>query len=260
LLAVAGISLAATQVPAIPPSVPVMMLVGDSVPLQLSAAIEAELAERGWRLVSAAAGACAPTGERMARPNGTPVWNTELCTSEIISEQDRVIRESDPDVVLWWDRWSLSDFFTASGEHIASGTPRFWELRRQRLDSAATRFSKLGATVVLLATEPPGEGVLSRCTERRCQRWVRFQLDHYEDITRVWNSILRDLAERRPGQVRFVSVTDVVCAEDVAPCDDRIDGVPARPDGTHYEGAGEQLVIDTLLRRLGSLMEPMAGS
>jgi peptidoglycan/LPS O-acetylase OafA/YrhL len=259
LLAIAGISLAATRVPAIPPSVPVMMVVGDSVPLHLTAAMEAELAGRGWRLVSAAAGACAPTGETMARPNGTPVAKAELCTSEIVSEQDRLVREADPDVVLWWDRWSLSDFFTASGEHVSSGTPRFWELRRRGLESATARLSNRGATVVLVAIEPPGEAVLSRCTEQDCPRWVRFQLDHYEDITREWNAILRGFAERRPGDdVRFVSVTEAVCAEDVAPCEDRVGGAPARPDGTHYEGAGEDLVIEALLSRLGSLMEPLS--
>jgi peptidoglycan/LPS O-acetylase OafA/YrhL len=259
LLAVAGISLAATRVPPIAPSVPVMMVVGDSVPLHLSAAMETALAERGWRLVSAAAGACAPTGETMARPNGTPVAKAELCTSEIVSAQDRLVEEADPDVVLWWDRWSLSDFFTASGEHVSSGTPRFWELRRRGLRSATARLSSRGATVVFIAIEPPGEAVRSRCTPQDCPRWVRFQLDHYEDITKVWNAALRDFAEGRPGKVRYLSVTDAVCAEDVAPCDDRVGGAPARPDGTHYEGAGQELVMDVLFRRLGPLMDSVRG-
>ena len=172
-----------------------------------------------------------------------------------MSEQDRLVREADPDVVLWWDRWSLSDFFTASGEHVRTGTPRFWELRRRGLRSATTRLSDRGATVVLVGIEPPGEAVRSRCTERECQRWIRFQLDHYEDITKVWNAVLRDFAEGRPATVRYLSVTDAVCAEDVAPCDDRVGGAPARPDGTHYEGAGQELVIDVLFRRLGPLMD-----
>jgi hypothetical protein len=33
----------------------------------------------------------------------------------------------------------------------------------------------------------------------------------------------------------------------MAPCDDGIGRVTARPDGGHYEGAGEEAVIDTLL-------------
>jgi len=41
----------------------------------------------------------------------------------------------------------------------------------------------------------------------------------------------------------------------VAPCDDRIDGVPARPDGTHYKRVGEDFVIETLLRMLAPLMD-----
>ena len=258
LLAVAGISVAATRVPPITRSVPVMMLVGDSVPLHLTSALEARLLERGWRLVSAAGGACAPTGESMARPDGTPVWNEDLCTKEIVTEQNELIERTDPDVIVWWDRWSLSDFFTEGGDHVASGTDRFWKLRRQRLASATGRLASDGAQIVLVATEPPGVGARSRCTQVRCPRWVRFQIDHYEDITRVWNSILRRFAARHPDGVRFVSVTDVVCRTDEAPCDDRIDGVTARPDGTHYEGAGEQLVIETLLGRLQPMMRSMA--
>jgi hypothetical protein len=69
---------------------------------------------------------------------------------------------------------------------------------------------------------------------------------------------MRDFAEHHPDQARFVSVTGVICRADVAPCDDRIDGVPARPDGTHYKGVGEDLVIGTLLRLLAPAMGPVS--
>jgi hypothetical protein len=56
--------------------------------------------------------------------------------------------------------------------------------------------------------------------------------------------MLRTYAERHRERSGFISITDVVCREDVAPCDDRIEGETARRDGVHYEGAGEERVID----------------
>jgi len=261
LLTVACISVAATRVPEIPPSVPSMMLVGDSVPLQLTVAMDRALSDRGWRLASATFGACAVTGERLARPDGLPIDKVDVCTQQIVRDQDQLVREADPDVVVWWDRWSLANFFTPEGEFIRSGTARFWDLRREGLRSAVKRLGSRGATVVLVATEPPGQAVGGgRCTEVDCPWWLRFQLDHYADITTRWNSILRGFAERHPDRARFVSVTDVICATDVAPCDDRIDGVPARPDGTHYKRKGEGLVIETLLRLLAPIMDRFSTS
>jgi hypothetical protein len=212
--------------------------------------MERTLTDRGWRLVSATYGACPVTGEKPARPDGVPIDKAGRCTAQIGRDQDRLVREADPDLVVWWDRWSLAHFLTSDGEFVRSGSARFWNLRREALRHAVDRLGSRGATVVLVATEPPGLAVDERCTEDRCAWWIRFQLDRYEDITRRWNSILRLVAERHPDRALFVSVTDVICATDVAPCDDRIDGIPARPDGTHYEKAGEELVIETLLRML----------
>jgi hypothetical protein len=258
LLTVACISVAVTQVPAISPSVPSLMLVGDSVPLQLTVAFERALSDRGWRLVSVTAGACSVTGETMARPDGKPMDKADPCSAQIVQDQDRAVIESDPDLVIWWDRWSVSHFITSSGEFVRSGSTRFWELRRRGLREAVDRLTSGGATVVFVGTEPPGESIERyRCTESRCPNWIRFQLDHYGNVTSRWNSIMRDFAERHPNQARFVSVTGVICATDVAPCDDQIDGVPARPDGTHYKGVGEDLVIATLLQLLAPVMEPL---
>jgi peptidoglycan/LPS O-acetylase OafA/YrhL len=258
LFTVACISVSATQVPEIPPSVPSLMLVGDSVPRHLTVAMERAMSDRGWRLVSVTAGACSVTGETMARPDGEPIDKAEPCSTKIVQDQDRAVHESDPDLVIWWDRWSVSHFITSSGEFVRSGSARFWELRRRSLRRAVNRLTSGGAKLVFVGTEPPGVAIERvRCTEAHCSSWVRSQLDHYEDVTSRWNSIMRDFAERHPNQTRFVSVTEDICAADVAPCDDRIDGVPARPDGTHYGGIGEDLVIATLLRLLAPAMEPL---
>jgi peptidoglycan/LPS O-acetylase OafA/YrhL len=246
-LASACVSVAATTVPPPPPGVPVIMLTGDSVPLHLTAAFERAAATRGWRVVSATAGGC-------------PVSAEQPHCQALITRQDTLIRTMHPDIVLWWDRWSLADFVTPAGDPVRSGTGRFWKLRRAALATTVERLSRDGATVVFMATEPPGEGMLTRCTERRCHPWIRFQIDHYNDITSKWNRIMRGFAEQNPDLAAFVSVTDVVCKSDVSLCDDLIDGVPARPDGTHYEGAGEQLVVATVLDLLAPILARPARS
>ena len=88
---------------------------------------------RGWRLLSATRGACPVTAEVPARPNGRAIDKGERCTSELLAEQDQLIRQADPDVVIWWDRWSIASFLTPDGEFVRSGSPRFWEVRREGL-------------------------------------------------------------------------------------------------------------------------------
>src|SRR5207249_3088482 len=55
-------SVEATIVPPLSPGTPVVMLVGDSVPLHLLDALERAASPRGWRIVSAASGGCPVTG------------------------------------------------------------------------------------------------------------------------------------------------------------------------------------------------------
>jgi len=255
LVVVAGISMAATVVPEPAAGVPVVMLAGDSVPHHLEPQLEAQAAERGWRVVSAAHGSCPVTGETVTYLDGVPVREADECRDTIVAEQDALIGRVGPDLVLWWDRWSVSSFLTDEGQLTVSGSARFWRERHKALDLAVTRLTSQGATVVFVAIEPPGWAITTRCSDERCNEWVRFQIAHYDDITSRWNSMLRRYAQRHPGSAAFVSITDVVCAVDSSPCDDDLDGVPARPDGTHYEGAGAELAAGALIELLAPLMQ-----
>ena len=259
LLAVASISVAATQVPVETGPTPSLMLAGDSVPRHLTVALDRAMTDRGWRVFSATFGSCPVTGEEPARADGTAVRSATHCSTQVVQEQNRIVRTSNPEIVIWWDRWSLSDFLTSTGEVVRSGTSRYWELRREGVRRAVDRLTSGGATVVFVATEPPGATIgVERCTEADCHRFVRLQIDRYDDLTTRWNAMLRRFAERHPDRAYFLSVTDAICRTDAAPCDDRIDGVPARPDGTHYEGVGETVVIATLLRLMAPVMDPLS--
>ena len=251
MVATVGTSVAATAVPPPEPGVPVVLVTGDSVPLRLEAALERAGAARGWRIASAAAGGCPVSGE-VTTWAGNPPEVITGCPA-VVHTQDEALRKLDPDVVLWWDRWSLSDFITAEGEHVTVGTPRFWALRTATLPLTVQRLTARGAIVVFVAIEPPGEGASTHCP-KGCRHWVELRVEHYRDITARWNAILRSYAEQHPDLAAFISITDVVCRSDTAPCDDRIDGVVARPDGTHYEGAGERLAVGALLRLVAPIL------
>ena len=253
MLLVAGASVEATNVPPPKAGTPVILLVGDSVPLHLEPVFEQEASTRGWRIVSAAQGACPVSGENPTGAEGITLHEAAQCPNVVVPYQDALISTWHPTLVLWWDRWSVSDFITSSGEQVTSGTPRFWQLRRASLRSDVKRLSAGGARVVFVATEPPSIGITSRC-DPLCPRWPQFMIDHYTDITTKWNGMMRAYAKQHPDQATFVSVTDTMCKADVSPCDDTIDGAPARPDGTHYEGPAQQVVVGALADLLAPLL------
>jgi peptidoglycan/LPS O-acetylase OafA/YrhL len=248
MVATACASVAATTVPPPAPGVPVIMLAGDSVPLRLGAALERAAGSPVWRIVSALSGGCPVSGEAHVLYYD-PTRESAKCPG-VPARQDALIRSMHPNIVVWWDRWSVSSFVTAGGKHVTAGSPLFWKLRRAALARAVDRLTRDGAMVVFVATEPPGEGIMRRCTSEHCDGWVRFQIEHYRDVTSRWNEIMRIYATRHPDLAAFVSLTETVCRSDRAPCNDLIDGVPARPDGTHYEGAGEQEAAATLVALL----------
>ncbi len=253
MMLVAAASVEATNVPPPKAGQVVVMLVGDSVPLHLESTFEQEAAGRGWRVVSAAQGACPVSGENPTGADGITLHEAQQCPHVVVPNQNALIGTWKPTLILWWDRWSVSDYLTAKGQQITSGTPEFWRLRAATLKATVDRLTAHGARVVFVATEPPGVGITSRC-ERICPRWPQFMIDHYADITTRWNGMMQAYAKQHPDQASFISVTDTMCRADVSPCDDTIEGVPARPDGIHYEGPAQKIVVGTIADRLARLL------
>jgi hypothetical protein len=107
--------------------------------------------------------------------------------------------------------------------------------------------------------EPPGSAI---CTSRedRCPDVLRFRFEHFDDITARWNTMMRRYAAQHPDIAAFIDITPEVCHDKASPCDDRIDGVPARPDGTHYEGPGEALISTVITDEIAPWMTPQASA
>ena len=161
-------------------------------------------------------------------------------------------RTDHPDVVIWWDRWSLSGFEGPGTRVVRSGTARYWQLRRLRLDRAVRRLDALGARVLFVGVEPPGILWRTECAEF-CS-WRGFLIRHYDDIGQRWNATLERYAAAHPALASFVSVTDLVCRTEAAPCDDRLGGTPARYDGTHYTNTAAPIVVNAIMERAAGLI------
>ena len=87
----------------------------------------------------------------------------------------------------------------------------------------------------------------------RCPGWHRFLLAHYDDVTTRWNGMLEDYAREHPGgrcsgRSRRRPATRM-CLRAMTPSTRE----PARPDGTHYEGAGQERVVTLLMEYLTTL-------
>ena len=253
LVLVAGISMAATDVPPLGPADRVVMLVGDSVPGYLAPTFERTIAPRGWRLVNVAEGSCNAAGDR-ARTGADGTVSTSPACRRVVADQDRYVRTVRPDVVVWWDRWSLNDFVEPDGTVVHRTAPDFLARREATVDATVRRLAAGGAMVVIVAVEPPGIGIHDACTHGFCTSWKLFELAHYRELAVPWNAYLAAYAAAHPDIARFVSLIPVVCHDDRVPCDDRIDGVPARPFGTHYRGAGAALVSHALADRIAPYM------
>ncbi|HXJ65526.1 MAG TPA: acyltransferase family protein, partial [Actinomycetota bacterium] len=259
LVLVAGISMAATDVPPLGPADSVVMFVGDSVPGYLAPTFERVVAPRGWRLVNTAQGSCNAAGDR-ARTDADGTVTTSPACERTVANEDRVIRTVRPDVVVWWDRWSLNDFVEPDGTVVHRTAPDFLARREATVDATVRRLAAGGAMVVILAVEPPGIGIHDACTHGFCTSWKLFELAHYRELAVPWNAYLAEYAADHSDIARFVSLIPVVCHDDGVPCDDRIDGVPARPFGTHYRGAGATLVSRAIAARIAMFMPGASAS
>ena len=237
---VACASLQATTVPPVTDTTLVIMMTGDSVPKQIIPALEDATESRDWRFIDATAGGCPVTGEEPVDPNGIS-WTTVYdCRDSVVATQDRLLNETDPQVVLWWDRPSISNFLAADDSIVLAGSDRFWALRKQALDDSVRRLSANGAVVVLMATEPPGVNLAP-------SDWAQFQIEHYRDITVRWDNMLRAYAKTHAETALYVDVRPIVCPIVTAPCDDMVDGVRARHDGQHYERPGSSIPLPTII-------------
>lgn len=256
----------------------IILLVGDSVPLRLTPDLSTAAAERGFPLVSAAAGGCSPIAVKQ--------WSGlddgfGLGCGEVAKTQEDQLKLFHPGIVLWWSRYEIADRF--SGERILhAGTEEFWKAQHADFERAVDRLTAGGATLVVVQSERPGPGVQSRCTAQSCPPFLE-RLITGGDLRDAWNEYVRSRAAV-DHRIRTITVEDLFChagptptaspspsgspsetAPPAAPrlpagwnvglCDDTVSpGRFARPDGSHFDNAlvGEKVAAGVIERTIAA--------
>ena len=218
----------------------VIMLVGDSVPLRLTAEFENYASSKGWHVVSAAKGFCPTTTRAMTDPDGNEFGNTGSCVSQR-NKQLQMLERYRPSAVIWMSRYELADAVNANGVSISPASQEFWQYSAESLSETVDALTGKNAEVVFVPIEPSGLGILDRCKPSDCH-WFLQRLISSEGITyqNKWNEMLLNETKSN-SKTHFFSITDLVCRDSNVPCDDSLNGKPGRPDGTHFtpEGAGQ---------------------
>jgi peptidoglycan/LPS O-acetylase OafA/YrhL len=129
-----------------------------------------------------------------------------------------MIRRTDPDlVVALWGLWDLYDG-DVNGTRLVVGTPEWTASKATKLDHALDELTARGARVVILTTP---------------------YLDTAPDRVDTLNALFRDVAARRPHQVRVL---------DIQPAMSFL--APERWDGVHFTEVGADLLGRVLVPKI----------
>ncbi|MDY5589220.1 MAG: acyltransferase family protein [Arcanobacterium sp.] len=241
----------------------VMLVVGDSVPKRLTPVLAPIAQKRGLNVVSAARGSCTPMGIHMQFYDA---HDTGRLCPEAIAIQTDLMERYHPGIVLWWSRYEVIDRYTSSGELLKPTTEEFWQAQQRDFEAAAQRFTAHGATLVVVLTERPGQGMLTRDKATLNAPLIQNMIYH-DEFRQRFNRIVADYAATH-SSVRTISGDSLFCPESALPAAGKESGtslcndaVPAkgyiRPDGSHVNNdlfgtqVSNQLLnsIDAVLRR-----------
>ena len=229
----------------------VIMLVGDSVPLRLADPLAVAGQERGLTVVGTAQGMCTPTGAFLYF--GPEDRFGKLCPP-VKEAQDEAINTYSPGIILWWSRHEYIDRY--EGDRVLSPeSEEFWEVQRRDLIATADRLTKRGEILVVMLTERPGIGMLSRPENEQESMFVKYSVEH-DEYRQRFNQIVTEVAAQR-DDIRTVDGDSLFCgsAPSVGPgplCDDTVNGHLMRPDGNHVDNdrfgprVANQLLDETL--------------
>ncbi|MBW3086403.1 hypothetical protein KEM60_02621 [Austwickia sp. TVS 96-490-7B] len=250
-----------------------VLLVGDSVPLQLNAAFAAAGQRSGLSVINGSHGGCGASGIITVNPDDTPynpktprfggVEDGPICRG-VIPDQKAHIDADNPSVVLWWSRYEYADMWGPDDKPLRASDPGFEQAHRDVLDAAVARLTARGATLIVVQPEPTGLQTAADCRPDQKDMgggcagfYVRMRFE--DQVRQQWIGLLKEKAAHDP-RVRLITISDVFCRNDANPCDDHLplsvggsfpppQELLARPDGTHFGPMAREAVASTVLER-----------
>jgi peptidoglycan/LPS O-acetylase OafA/YrhL len=210
---------------------PFAVIVGDSVARSIARGFQ-QLPDAD-RFVSLAVPGCGIAAGVAVIPGGR-VWEpSRTCRRETERMQTEYVARDDPDVVIWYSEWEVSDRLV--DEKVAEfGSDEHTKDLRRDLEAAYERLTAGGAHIVLL-TGPP-----------RTAANAQAAAIHWDERSAAYNRLLGELAEHHKATTTLVDLVPIVCPGG-PPCAEQVDGITLRPDGAHYSTEGAAWLAQKLL-------------
>jgi hypothetical protein len=225
----------------------VVAVFGDSVPELLKPSLEAAARRAGVRLVDAAAGGCGVAPVTQTDPSGNVIsWQSE-CDSIAYPNERRVVARYKPDIVIWYSGRENQPLL-ADGASYLPGTPEHRRALRRAMVVAHRRLTAEGAHLYLVKVPPhadPADGCATPDANPECAANAAFN-----PTVPYVNAQLRWLARRYPNTTTMISLDGLICPGG-SPCPATVDGVPVRPDSTHFSEGFAPRVAAALLASVG---------
>lgn len=214
---------------------PKVVVIGDSVAASIAAPAIADPGAFGLDVVRSTVLGCQAVwdGTHQARGTEGDVSRPSACPSAV----DALVAAERPEaVVVLYGGWTNADL-RVDGQWIGACDGAYRSLLRTRFEQVVTDAGASGAPVYVV------NAPRSTNTFRQDDTWER---------TACTNQVMEEVAAATPG-ASVIDLDGWVCPDGT--CRDRVDGVPLRSDGVHFQGPGGAVasgwVFDEVARRAG---------
>jgi hypothetical protein len=233
--------LAAARSPS-PRRKPVGIVFGDSVPELLKPSLEAAARRADVRLVDAAVPGCGVAAMTLTDESGNVVSWQSKCDTIAYPDERAAIARYRPDFVIWYSGTENAPMLVG-GVSYPPGTPQHRRALRRLMIAAHDRLTVDGAHLYLVKlpphADPPG-GCASPDANLECAANATFNPTvPYVNAQFTW------LAHRY-RDTSLISLEGLICPGG-SPCPATINGVPVRPDSTHFSETFAPRVANALL-------------
>lgn len=239
MVTITSTTIAATADTATPPSpgpapLQSIALVGDSVAGSLAPAMSNAFSRAGYTFLDAHVHGCGIASGLTVTEVGERFPWSDACVERVPAVHDQLIREHDPDLVIWHSTWETADRLL-DGTFLEFGTPEHDVALANEIDLAIERLTSRGARVVILVAPPNAPSPF---------------VDDPDPTDMLHLADQLAIATSRSEALSLVDLTPIVCPGG-PPCPETIERLTLRPDGGHYsETAAVWLtaqLTDTLL-------------
>jgi peptidoglycan/LPS O-acetylase OafA/YrhL len=219
----------------VPAGAPKVVVIGDSVAASIAAPAIADPRAYGLDVVRSTVLGCQAVwdGTHQARGTEGDVSRPPACPPAV----DALVAAERPDaVVVLYGGWTNADL-RVDGQWVGACDPAYRSLLRTRFRQVVTEAGESGAPVYV-ANAPR-----STNTFRQADTW---------DRTACTNKVMEEVVGSVPG-ASVIDLDGWLCPDGT--CRERVNGVPLRSDGVHFQGPGGAVasawVFDEVVRRAG---------